>query len=127
MVCWHKSDCCLFEVNLATLTSWGYYQILNTGISLLNFMDILRLLWSCGKSGPHCWIYYHIYYICIIYILYIISIRSITPQHIKYNSKSLYVVQSQYFGSKLPSSGNKFWPSNKKGNNIGLRNIIRVK
>ena len=36
----------------------------------------------------------------IIYI-YIISKGSITPQHIKYNSKSLNVVQSLYFG-KLP-------------------------
>ena len=37
--------------------------------------------------------------------IYIISRRSITPQHIKYFSKSLDVVQSLYFGSKLPSSG----------------------
>ena len=29
--------------------------------------------------------------------------RSITPQCIKYNSKPLDVVQSQYFGSKIPS------------------------
>ena len=35
----------------------------------------------------------------------IISRRSIAPQHIKYYSKSLFVVQSPYFGSKLPSSG----------------------
>ena len=41
-----------------------------------------------------------------IYIyIYILSRRSITPQHIKYDSMSLYVVQSLYFGSKLPSSG----------------------
>ena len=60
--------------------------------------------------------------ITYIYI-YMISRRSITPQHIKYNSKSLDVVQSLYFGSKLPSSGTykksetndaKFQPSNKK-------------
>ena len=37
--------------------------------------------------------------------IYIISRRSITPQHIKDKSKSLDVVQSLYFGSKLPSSG----------------------
>ena len=32
--CWHKSDCCWAELNLATLTCWGYYQSLNTGVSL---------------------------------------------------------------------------------------------
>ena len=37
--------------------------------------------------------------ILYIYIYYIISRRSITPQHIKYNSKSLDVVQSLFFGS----------------------------
>ena len=37
--------------------------------------------------------------------IYIISRRSITPRHIKHNSMSLDVVQSLYFGSKLPSSG----------------------
>ena len=42
---------------------------------------------------------------CVYIYIYIISRRSITPQHIKYNSKSLYVVQSLYFGCKLPSSG----------------------
>ena len=36
---------------------------------------------------------------------YIISIRSITPRNIKYDSKSLDVVQYLYIGSKLPSSG----------------------
>ena len=30
----HKQDCCWVEVNLATLTCWGYYQIVNTGVSL---------------------------------------------------------------------------------------------
>ena len=56
-------------------------------------------------------LYYHILYIIYIYIIYayiyiyIISRRSITPQHIKHSSKSLDVVQSLYFGSKLPSSG----------------------
>ena len=28
-----KSDCCWAEVNLAALTCWGYYQILNIGVS----------------------------------------------------------------------------------------------
>ena len=31
---WRKSDYCWVEVNLATLTWWGCYQILNTGVSL---------------------------------------------------------------------------------------------
>ena len=31
MECWHKSDCCWVVVNLATLSSWGYYQISNIG------------------------------------------------------------------------------------------------
>ena len=30
--CWHYSNCCWVEVNLATLTCCGYYQILNTGV-----------------------------------------------------------------------------------------------
>ena len=29
-----KSDYCWIEVNLATLTCWGYYQITNNGVSL---------------------------------------------------------------------------------------------
>ena len=37
--------------------------------------------------------------------IYIISRRSITPQCIKHSSKSLDVVQSLYFGNKLPSTG----------------------
>ena len=37
--------------------------------------------------------------------IYIISRRIMTPEHMKYNSKSLDVVQSPYFGSKLSSSG----------------------
>ena len=32
--CWSKSDCCWVEVNLATLTCWGYYLIFSTGDSL---------------------------------------------------------------------------------------------
>ena len=31
--CWRKSDCCWVEVNLDTLTCWGYYGILNIGVS----------------------------------------------------------------------------------------------
>ena len=30
----HKQDFCWVEVNLATITCWGYYQILNIGLSL---------------------------------------------------------------------------------------------
>ena len=33
--CRYKQDCCWDDVNLATLTYWGYYQILNIGISLI--------------------------------------------------------------------------------------------
>ena len=40
-----------------------------------------------------------------LYIYIYISIRSITPRNIKYDSKSLDVVQYLYIGSKLPSSG----------------------
>ena len=32
--CWCKQDCCLVEVNLTSLTYWGYYKILNIGVSL---------------------------------------------------------------------------------------------
>ena len=32
--CWCKLDCCWDEVNLATLTFWEYYHILNSGVSL---------------------------------------------------------------------------------------------
>ena len=32
--CWHKSDFCWTEVNLATLTCWGNYQNLYIDISL---------------------------------------------------------------------------------------------
>ena len=24
--CWHKSDCCWVELNLANLSCWGYYR-----------------------------------------------------------------------------------------------------
>ena len=43
-----------------------------------------------------------IIYICICIYIYIYIYAT---QHIKYDSKSLEVVQSLYFGSKLPSSG----------------------
>ena len=33
MQCWHKSDCCWVEVNLATLICWRYHQILDIGVS----------------------------------------------------------------------------------------------
>ena len=32
--CWRYSDCCFFEVNLATLTCHGCYHILHIGFSL---------------------------------------------------------------------------------------------
>ena len=32
--CQRKNDCCWVEVNLATLVYWGYYQMLNIGVSL---------------------------------------------------------------------------------------------
>ena len=51
-------------------------------------------------THTHTYIYTHIY---------IVSRRSITPQHIKYNSKSLDIAQSLYFGSKLPSSGTYYY------------------
>ena len=35
---WRKSDCCCAEVNLSTLTCWGYYHILNIGDSLTTNM-----------------------------------------------------------------------------------------
>ena len=37
--------------------------------------------------------------------IYLCIYNKVTEQHIQYNSKSLDVVQSLYFGSKLPSSG----------------------
>ena len=32
---WPKSDCCWVEVNLVTFTYWGYYQIINIGVSIV--------------------------------------------------------------------------------------------
>ena len=37
MECWRKCDFCWVEVNLATLTCWGYYQILDVGLSVISF------------------------------------------------------------------------------------------
>ena len=38
MECWCKSDCCWDEVNLVTLSCWGYYQIVHIGLSLLIYL-----------------------------------------------------------------------------------------
>ena len=46
----------------------------------------------------HVHIFYYLY-------MYIYNKFTEASQHIKYSSKSLDVVQSLYFGSKLPSSG----------------------
>ena len=43
---WSKSDCCWVEVNLATLTCWGYLQILNIGVSLLQPLTMHNKLYS---------------------------------------------------------------------------------
>ena len=44
-----KRDCCWVDGNLATLTYWGYNQILNTGVSLgLSRVDLP--LSGVGKS-----------------------------------------------------------------------------
>ena len=32
--CCRKQDCCRVKVNLATLTHWGYYQILKNCVSI---------------------------------------------------------------------------------------------
>ena len=47
VVCWRKSDCCWVEVNLATLTCWEYYQILNIGV-FLSLND-----YCCGIINCH--------------------------------------------------------------------------
>ena len=47
-------------------------------------------------------------YVCVV------SRRSITPQHIKYNSKPLDVVDSLYYGNKLPSLTNAYCRRNIK-------------
>ena len=57
--CWHRQDCCWVEVNLATLTCWRYYQILNIDVSLRQyvgakyFRGYIPLLTStkCLKTG----------------------------------------------------------------------------
>ena len=38
--CLRKSDCCCVEVNLTTLTCWGYYQILDIGVFFFLFGDL---------------------------------------------------------------------------------------
>ena len=35
-----KQDSCWVEVNLATLTCWGYYQILDIGVSLTQYLTV---------------------------------------------------------------------------------------
>ena len=48
--CWRKSYCCLIEVNLATLTCWGYYLILNIGVALSkNSISPFQSAISVGK------------------------------------------------------------------------------
>ena len=49
--CRHKQDCCWVEVNLATLTYWGYYQILNIGVSLnIDTYDCDLLMFNIHRS-----------------------------------------------------------------------------
>ena len=47
--CWHLSDYCWVEVNLATLSCWACYQIVNIGLS-------------------H-YVYYHCFCVSILYIV----------------------------------------------------------
>ena len=54
MECRHKSDCCCIEVILATLTFWGYYQILSIGVSL-SLYDMFCVY----------------VYVCILYFMYV--------------------------------------------------------
>ena len=77
-----------YEERMKTLYIYTYIYVLSHTHSVIS--DI--------RNNAY-WIVINIYiYICVIS-------RSITPQHIKHSSKSLVVVQSLYFGSKLPSSG----------------------
>ena len=39
--CWLYKDSCWVEVSLATLTCWGYYQVLNIGVFLLYNTNIV--------------------------------------------------------------------------------------
>ena len=55
--CWCESDCCWVEVNLATLTCWGYYQILDSimlGCLCYFYCDVgivMRREWTVLLSG----------------------------------------------------------------------------
>ena len=63
--CWHKSDCCWLEANLATLTCWGYYQILNIGVSV----------------ESECWLLCSgmiFFYYCVWYDKFVMSCRSVS-------------------------------------------------
>ena len=50
MECWHTSDCCLVEVNQATLTCWEYYQILSSGVSPDNLLSVHFFALVCSIS-----------------------------------------------------------------------------
>ena len=55
-----KSDCCRVELNLATLTCWGYNQISNIGVSLQMKTDQIdariRVLWLYLRPNRKmCW------------------------------------------------------------------------
>ena len=43
--CRHRLDCCWVEVNPSTLTCWGYYQILDIGVSM-TFNSVVVCVWS---------------------------------------------------------------------------------
>ena len=60
--CWHYSDCHCVEVNLATLSCWGYYQI----VGITQIATVLRWIWPPSVVGntirllallrlPLCW------------------------------------------------------------------------
>ena len=44
--CWHESDCCWVEVYLATLTCWGYYQILNIGVCIFPATEVDQIYFN---------------------------------------------------------------------------------
>ena len=62
--------------------------------------------------------------ICIYIYIHVISKRCVTPQYIKYNSKALGVVQSLYFGSKLPICVIKFFMFKRKVSNFSSIKIL---
>ena len=43
--CRRKYDCCCVELNLATVTYWGYYLILSIGVSLIQVIILVHLLY----------------------------------------------------------------------------------